>query len=387
VNSIAARPGADRAYIPDGPARFAAPSAVRGSPSPKYSASLDADVGLPLRPLVTAQELAWEALAGRTLAVDGYNAVYQFLATIRQRDGQLFTDAEGRVTSHLMGTFYRTTSLLGQGVLPVWVFDGRPPERKAATIRKRIAAKEKAEAAWAEALAAGDLETARRKAAQTSHLTRPMVDELHALLRGLGVPVVLAPGEGEAEAAVLAARGATWASASEDYDSLLFGTPRLVRGLAARARGGAAPGAQLIDRAELLATLGIDQDELIALGVIVGTDFNDGAAGYGPKKALKLVREHLGFDRSVEKAGLDVGEARAVAEIFRHPPTREAASLAFGPVDEDGLRRLLVETHGFSETRVRAAIARARSRPPVATSPAEARARQTLLETFGGDPA
>jgi flap endonuclease-1 len=341
-------------------------------------------VGLPLRPLVTAQELPWEALAGRTLAVDGFNAVYQFLATIRQRDGQLFSDAEGRVTSHLMGTFYRTTALLEQGVLPVWVFDGKPPERKAGTIRRRIEAKEKAEEAWQAALAAGDLETARRKAAQTSRLTAPMVEELHALLRGLGVPVVQAPGEGEAEAAVLAARGATWAAASEDYDSLLFGAPRLVRGLAARGRSGSAPGAQLIDRADLLASLGIDSDELIALGIVVGTDFNEGAAGYGPKKALKLVQEHLGFEATIAKAGLDLEEAQAVAELFRHPAAADPPPLAFGPVDEIGLHRLLVETHGFSEARVRGAIARARSRPLPASSPAEARGHQTLLDTFGG---
>jgi len=342
-------------------------------------------VGLPLRVLVTAQELPWDALAGRTLAVDGFNAVYQLLATIRQRDGQLFSDAEGRVTSHLMGTFYRTTSLLEQGVLPVWVFDGKPPERKAGTIRRRIEAKEKAEDAWQQALAAGDLETARRKAAQTSRLTPAMVEELHALLRGLGVPVVQAPGEGEAQAAALAARGATWAAASEDYDSLLFGAPRLVRGLAARARSGAAPGAQLIDRADVLASLGIDGDELITLGIVIGTDFNEGAAGFGPKKALKLVQQHLGFEKTIEAAGLAVDEARAVAEIFRSPNVAEPQSLAFGPVDEGGLRRLLVETHGFSESRFRAAVARARSRPRPATSPEEDRGHQTLLETFGGD--
>ena len=187
-------------------------------------------MGLPLKDIVTAQELPWDALAGRTLAVDGYNAVYQFLATIRQRDGHLFTDPQGRVTSHLMGVFYRTSSLLGEGVLPVWVFDGKPPERKIGTIRQRIASKERAEAEWEKALAEGDLETARRKAAQTSRLTRPMVEELVTLLRALGVPSVLAPGEGEAQAAVMNARGLAWATASEDYDTLLFGAPRLVQG-------------------------------------------------------------------------------------------------------------------------------------------------------------
>ena len=343
-------------------------------------------MGLPLRDLVTAQELPWDALAGRTLAVDGYNAAYQFLATIRQRDGQLFTDSAGLVTSHLMGTFYRTTSLLQEGVLPIWVFDGKPPERKAGTIRQRIAAKEKAEAEYQEALAAGDLETARRKAAQTSRFTKAMVDELVELLTAMGVPTVQAPSEGEAQAAVMSAKGVVWASASEDYDTLLFGAPRLVRGLAARGRSGKSPGAQFIDRADLLSSLGIDGDELIALGIIVGTDFNEGARGYGPKKALKVVQQHLGFRASMEAVGIDVPEAEAVAEIFRHPVATDVPPPTFGPVDEDAVRRLLVDGHGFSDERVRAAVARARRRPAAAATAIEARGHQTLLETFGGPP-
>ncbi|HTW76645.1 MAG TPA: flap structure-specific endonuclease [Thermoplasmata archaeon] len=343
-------------------------------------------MGLPLRDIVVAQELPWEALSGRTLAVDGYNAVYQFLATIRQRDGQLFCDPAGHVTSHLMGVFYRTTSLLREGVLPVWVFDGKPPERKAGTIRRRIAVKERAEAQYQEALAAGDLETARRKAAQTSHLTHPMVEELDELLRALGVPVVLAPSEGEAQAAVMAARSVVWASASEDYDTLLFGAPRLIRGLAARGRTGSGGGAQFIDRDALLAQLGIDGDELIRLGVIVGTDFNEGATGYGPKKALKVVQQHLGFDETMRSVGLDPEEAREVAEIFRHPNAADVPPPVFGPVDEAAVDRILVDRHSFSEERVRAAVARARQRPKASASPAEARGHQTLLETFGGHP-
>jgi flap endonuclease-1 len=284
-----------------------------------------------------------------------------------------------------MGVFYRTTALLREGVLPVWVFDGRPPERKAGTIRRRLAVKEKAEAQYQEALAAGDLETARRKAAQTSHLTRPMVAELTELLGALGVPVVAAPGEGEAQAAVMAARSTVWASASEDYDTLLFGAPRLVRGLAARGRTGSG-GAQFIDREALLTQLGIDGDELIALGVIVGTDFNEGATGYGPKKALKAVQEHLGFAATMRKVGLDPTEAEEVAEIFRHPVAAEVPPPVFGPVDEQAVDRLLVQGHSFSEMRVKAAIARARQRPRVAADPSEARGHQTLLETFGGPP-
>ncbi|MCI4335719.1 MAG: flap structure-specific endonuclease [Thermoplasmata archaeon] len=341
-------------------------------------------MGLPFRDIVHPEELPWERLSGHTLAVDGYNAIYQFLATIRQRDGRPLSDPQGQTTSHLMGVLYRTTALLGQGVLPVWVFDGKPPELKAGTLRTRFLAKEKAEAQWHEALAAGDLETARRKAAQTSRLTRPMVEEAKRLLAALGVPTVQAPSEGEAQAAFMAARGQVWAAASEDYDSLLFGAPRLVRGLSARARGGSAPAAQVIDRAELLSTLGISGEELILVGLVVGTDFNDGAKGYGPKKALKLVQQHLGWEATLRAVGIDPAEVEPVAEIFRHPATEDVVLPPFGPVDETLLERLLVEGHGFSVDRVRAAVARGRRRPTPPGPDEVTRGHQTLLDTFGG---
>jgi flap endonuclease-1 len=334
---------------------------------------------------VRPQELGWDALAGRTLAVDAYNAIYQFLATIRQADGRPFSDASGQVTSHLIGVLYRTTALLGSGVLPVWVFDGRPPELKSGTLRARFQAKQKAEDAWQAALAAGDLETARRKAAATSRLTRPMADEARALLAALGVPTIQAPSEGEAQASAMAARGQVWAAASEDYDSLLFGAPRLVRGLAARGRRGVTSGALIIDRAELLEQLGVDGEELLLIGLLVGTDFNDGAKGYGPKRALKLAREHLGWEPTLRRAGLDPAEIAPVAELFRHPDIAETEMPSFGPVNEAAVDRLLVEGHGFSQDRVRSAIGRARRRPPPTSAPEETRGHQTLIEAFGGN--
>jgi flap endonuclease-1 len=344
-------------------------------------------VGLPLRDLVSPKELDWPALSGRTLAVDAYNAIYQFLATIRQRDGQLFCDAQGRVTSHLMGLFYRTTSLLGDGVLPVWVFDGRPPDLKAGTIRGRILAKERAETEWKEALAEGDMERARRKAAQTSRLTGAMVEEAKALLAALGVPNIQAPSEGEAQAARMARAGSVWGTASEDYDCLLFGAPRLVRGLAARGSRTGTTGAQLIDRAELLSTLGVDDEELILVGLLIGTDYNDGVAGYGPKKALKLVQQHLGWDATLRTAGIEPASVAEVAELFRNPATMEVPTPSFGPVNEDEVVRLLVDAHGFSSERVRGAVRRARQRPPPAASPGATKGRQALLDSFGGQEA
>ena len=338
-------------------------------------------MGLPLKELVEPRSVPWSELAGRTLAVDGYNALYQFLATIRQADGQLFTDGQGSVTSHLMGTLYRTTSLLSEGVLPVWVFDGRPPDLKAGTISARMAVKAKAEAEWQAALDAGDLVTAKRKAAATSRLTRPMVEEVRQLLEGLGVPSIRAPSEGESEAAFLAAKGRVWAAASEDYDSLLFGAPRLVRGLAARGGRGSAPAAQLIDRAELLETLGISGEELILVGLLIGTDFNDGARGIGPKRALKLAQRHLGMEASLREAGLDPEALAPVAELFRTPEVADVNVPPYGPIRADAVRALLVDGHGFGKERVDAALVRAQHRPPPKAAP-PAPGRQAVLESF-----
>lgn len=310
--------------------------------------------------------------------------LYQFLATIRAPDGQPFTDRAGRVTAHLIGLLYRTTSWLEQQIRPVWVFDGRPPDLKAGTLRTRFQAKERAQEAWKEALAAGDLETARRKAAQTSRLTRPMIEEAVQVLHALGLPTVQAPSEGEAEGARMAASGTVWASASEDYDSLLFGTPRLVRGLASRQARTGARAAQLLERERLLADLGISQEELILIGLLIGTDFNDGARGYGPKKALKLVQQHLGWDATLRTAGIEPKDVEEAGEIFRNPPVVDVPRPVFSEPNETEILRLLVTEHDFSQDRVLGALHRIQSAPRRKATPLPTPGRQQLLDVGPG---
>ena len=348
---------------------------------------MPAFVGLPLRNITHPTEIPWSALSGRLLAVDGNNMLYQFLATIRGPDGRPFTDRSGRVTAHLIGLLYRTTSWLEQRIRPVWVFDGRPPELKAGTLRTRFLAKERAQQAWDEALAAGDLETARKKAAQTSRLTRSMIDEATRVLSALGLPAVQAPSEGEAQGARMAAGGSVWASASEDYDSLLFGTPRLVRGLGSRQSRGSDHAAQLIDRERLLAELGVSQEELILIGLLIGTDFNDGAPGYGPKKALKLVQRHLGWAETLRAAGIEPAEVEEAAEIFRNPDVTDIPPPTFGEPNPADLKQILVTDHDFSEERVMAALHRAQAAPRRKATPLPVPGKQQLLDAYPAEGA
>src|SRR5437899_2152788 len=187
-------------------------------------------MGVLLTPIAIKQDLALEDLRGKRVAVDANGELYQFLALIRLRDGTPLRDSKGRITSHLAGLFYRTTRLIADyGLKLAFVFDGTPPPRKAAEIERRRAVRQRYEAERDEALRAGDLAAAYSKATMTSRLTREMVAEARELLRLMGLPAVQAPSEAEAQAAHMAAAGRVWAAASKDYDSLLFGAPRVVR--------------------------------------------------------------------------------------------------------------------------------------------------------------
>lgn len=162
-------------------------------------------------------------------------AMYQFVIStqsFKQGSSSIFEmkDQEGNLTGHLVGLFYRTINLMEHGVRPVWVFDGKAPDEKMKELEKRKERKEEAEEEKKEALAAGDMEKAVKMAGRSVHITSEMVADAKNMLRLMGMPVVEAPGEAEAQCSILAKEGKVWATVSEDMDSLTFGTPVLLRG-------------------------------------------------------------------------------------------------------------------------------------------------------------
>jgi flap endonuclease-1 len=324
-------------------------------------------MGVLLTPIIVKETPSLAQLAGRRVVVDGNGELYQFLALIRSPDGTPLQH-RGRVTSHLVGLFYRTTRLVGEhGLELAVVFDGTPPDLKLAEIARRREVRARFEREAARARAEGDLGRAYAKSTMTSRLTREMVDEARELLRLLGIPVVPAPGEGEAQAAFMASRGDAWAAASKDYDSLLFGTPRLLRFLTIRGREFLpSKGAfrrltpEVIVAASLLAHLGISREQLVDLALLVGTDFNDGIKGIGPKRALHLVRTFGRIEDMPEEVRDRVPERAAVREIYLAPSVTSDYTLRFGAPDEAGLVRFLCDQRGFARDRVLAAIGRMR---------------------------
>ena len=327
------------------------------------------EMGVALTPIVSKQSISLDELSRRRLAVDAHGELYQFLALIRLPDGTPLMGDDGRTTSHLVGLFYRTTRLVADyGLELVFVFDGEPPALKQAEIERRRAIRRRYEAEAAEARAAGDAHRAYGKSTMTSRLTRDMADEAVELLSALGVPVVRAPGEGEAQAAFMARRGDVWAAASKDYDALLFGTPRLLRFLTITGKeflpsaGAFRPIVpELVDTAALLTALEISQAQLIDLAILVGTDFNDGIRGIGPKKALKLVRAHGTIEQMPAEIRNQLPHVDDVRRIYREPATTDAYEIRREAIDEERVVGLLCGVRRFSETRVRAAIERMRA--------------------------
>ena len=326
-------------------------------------------MGVLLTPIISKQTLALDDLRGATLAVDGNGELYQFLALIRLRDGTPLQDSKGRITSHLAGLFYRTTRLIADYRLKlVFVFDGTPPALKAAEIQRRRSIRARYEEERAEAIRAGDAARAYSKATMTSRLTREMTGEARELLRLMGIPSIQAPSEAEAQAAHMARADRVWSAASKDYDALLFGAPRLLRFLTISGKEflpsqGAfrAIEPELIDLDRLLRDWGITRAQLVDVALLVGTDFNDGVKGIGPKKALKLVQTHGRIEAMPQEIRNAIGDTDldAVRRIYLEPDVTDDYQIAFGEPDFAAVKTFLCGEREFAEDRVAAALDRA----------------------------
>jgi len=323
-------------------------------------------MGTKLADIIEAETLTLSDLSGKEIAVDAFNTIYSFLATIRQPDGTPLTDRHGRVTSHLSGMFYRNVNLLENGISPVYVYDGVAPELKSAEVERRREIRDAAFEEWKIAKEEGRIEDARKAGQASSKLTGPMVNDTKELLQALGIPVVQAPSEGEAVAAQMAREGLVWASASQDNDSLLYNCPRMIRNLSISGRRRVArsktyksidPELILLDRT--LQVLGITREQLIDVAILVGTDYNDSVKGIGQKTALKLIKAH-GTLEEVEK---ERGEKfdfpyEDIREIFLNPPKMELKPPKWADPKPEEIIRILCTDHDFSEARVQKSLER-----------------------------
>ena len=314
-----------------------------------------------LTPILKREQISLNALKGKSFAIDASIEIHQFLALVRKRDGSLFTDSQGRVTSHLIGLLTRTSRLIADfNMKPVFVFDGKPNPLKRRTIEMRREARKKAEAEYVKAVTKKDYAKAWSKAVMTGRVTGSVLDDTKRLLTLMGIPWLEALEDAEAQASHMAAKGDVWAVGSKDYDCLLYGAPILARYLTLTGREWL-PAQQrsrplipeLIKLSENLALLEITREQLVDLAILVGTDFNEGVKGIGPKKALKLVHDYGSIEQMPEEIRSKLTEdPNSVRRVFLKPRVLEEYVLKRSPPDRDGLVKFLSEERGFNKERV-----------------------------------
>ena len=322
-------------------------------------------MGLDLKPLVKSSPITIPDLSEKVIAVDAYNTIYQFLATIRGITGELLTNNNGEVTSHLSGLFYRNVNLLAEDIKLIYIFDGKPSPLKSKEIDRRRQVKQDALNKYQEAITAGRFEDARKYGQATSVLTDKMVEESKMILTLLGIPYIQAPSEGEAAAAQLTQSNIAFACASQDYDSLLFGAKRLIRNLAISGKR-KVPNRnvyvdiepEIIEQQQLLNETGLNLEQLVDIGILIGTDFNPGGIpGIGPKTALKLVREHNKLEK-IEKIEASLANIpyKEIREVFLKQEAPKINGIEFNEINYDALVNFLCTEKNFSVARVNTSL-------------------------------
>jgi len=333
---------------------------------------------------IPREKIRLEDIAGWTLAVDGYNTLYQFLAIIRGMDGGHLKDSQGRVTSHISGLFYRNVNLLELGMKLVYVFDGKPPDLKLEEIRRRSEQRREAKDQYLRALQTGDMVQARKYAEASTVLRRDMVADAKELLDAMGIPWVDAPSEGEAQATTMAIEGTVKAVASQDHDSIVFGAPVLVRNVTISGKRrlpskgiviNVVP--ERITLSSVLGATGLTREQLVDFAILLGTDFNpDGFEGVGPATALKYLKKYGSLEEIKELRdslqGIDYNEIR---NLYLHAPSVKGVRPEWKPMDRERIVSYLVREHSFSRDRVEAAINRIQS--------SKASESETLEKWFG----
>ena len=315
-------------------------------------------MGVKIKSLLEIDPIDFSDLKGKYITIDAANALYQFLAITQPSTGLPLLDSKNRVTSHLSGIFYRTLRLIEKDIRPIYVFDGARPKLKGKTIEERKAVRENAHKEWVTAIEEGDLEKAKKFGPSAHRLTSEMIDDSKKLLVAMGIPIVEAPCEGEAQASFMVGKNEVWAVATQDFDAVLFGAPKIVRNLSLAQKYEP----ELIISSKNYQKLNISREQFIDIGILIGTDFNEGIKGIGAKTALKLIKENKDLKTVIKEKGFEFDRSEEELEeiriFFNKPIVTEKYKVDFKTSNDNEIKRILIDEHQFDPARVEKGIKR-----------------------------
>jgi len=329
-----------------------------------------------------------KAYFGRAIAIDATMCLYQFLIAVRHGgpgQGQLTNDA-GETTSHIIGFFYRTIRMMENGIKPIYIFDGKPPDFKSHELEKRKEKRKIAEEELKEAEKAGDQAKVTQMQKRTVRASRQDVADVQELLTLMGVPWYAAPGEAEAQASRMCAQGIVYGTGTEDMDALTFGTTKMVRRLTdseAKKR----PCLEF-DLQRVLSGMEVTMAQFIDICILCGCDYCPSIRGIGPKKAYEFIKTYGSIEVLLKQiASDDKMRARFIIpeewkyqkarQLFISPDVTDKEDLPKFTWDmpkEKELTEYLVDRMNFSLERVHKGIDRLKK--------CKKKGQQKRLDTF-----
>ncbi len=320
-------------------------------------------MGVDISGILVKHQTSIKENSGVTVSIDAFNIIYQFLSSIRGEDGEPLKDENGNITSHLSGIFYRTATLLENNIKPVYSFDGKPYRLKNETLKERKAIKEKNIAELNLAIEARDTIKIKNLSSRINYITEDIITESKKLLDIMGVPWIQAPSEGEAQASYMSKIGKVDSVISQDYDCLLLGARRVLRNFTMYGRRRISGTGkfinitpEIIDLKENLDNLGITQNQLIDIGILVGTDFNPGIRGIGAKTGLSLIKKYGDVESVLRQKEKTIENLDEIREFFLNPPVEDVGELKFTSPDKEEIIKYLCIEHSFSQSRINAIL-------------------------------
>ncbi len=304
-----------------------------------------------------------ESLKNKRLGFDAFNTIYQFITTIRSIDGTPLTNQKGEITSHLNGIFYRMTNHLGEGIKPLFVFDGVSHKLKDETKQERRDRRTTAREKYDSAVEQGDTENAFKYAKQSQTISEQIIKESKELLEAFGIPCITAPSEAEAQISVMTKNNLLDYTVSQDYDCLLFNSPNILRNINVTGKRKVSSKNIYVDSfpyvihtKKVIDNLGISHRKLIWLSILIGTDFNKKIEGVGPKTALKLVKEFNTFEdiiNHLENKQKEISfDYKEIENIFLKPEVDLTITYETPTIDKEKIKKILVDKSDFDEERV-----------------------------------
>ena len=330
------------------------------------------NMGVKLQNIIVRKNIEFQDLKGRIIAVDAPNIIMGLFNFARKNpDGTyagLILDRTQRPISHLYGLLYRINFYYSKDVFVIFCFDGKVSELKRVITKDQLKDFIFSERWYHEAIQGKNFELARQIALSKEYMWQNIIRESKQLLGALGVPYIDSPASAESQCAHMVQRGFTNYSNSQDFDSLLFGCPKVIQNLSKSLRRKVQGRWQYqkikpvkIDLAKNLTNLRISIFQLVDIGLLIGTDYFPGIDGIGPKKALTLIRKYHTLESLILKEyrnhdfrDLTPEIIKKVRKLFSFPDVNESYNnLLWNPPNKSRIFFLLCEEHNLNKERVK----------------------------------